>query len=157
MKAAPFLAAALAAAAFAAGRWSAPGRTEPGAPPGAQRQVVAAREVCAPQELGGTQAILDEIAGLRAEVRAARPTVAGEAKEAPEPQAPTAEQVAMGSEGARIVDTAIRAGRWTQEDVQAFRLRRGGMTSGQLEEVVGRLFNALNDGTLRIEFRGSPI
>jgi hypothetical protein len=119
---------------------------------------VTERQVCASRETRGSVEVLDEIAKLRAELRLVRrAAVSSEAEPGPEAAGPTPEQVAAGAEARRIIDDALRAGRWSQDDVRAFQLHRPFLTAAELDELVQTLFVALNDGRLKADFHGTPI
>jgi hypothetical protein len=118
----------------------------PSAPP-----PVLVREVA----VGGGLSAQDVRDVVREEL-AARPAVV------PTPKAvvPTPEQVARSAEAharaRRVLDDAIAAGRWTDDDARTVGHLLGSLTPDDALDLYQTLFPALNDGTVRAEITGAP-
>jgi hypothetical protein len=94
----------------------------------------------------------------RALPRAAVPpaNVAKETVPAP-PPAPTAEQMAARDRGLAIVDGALSARRWTQEDKQQLRSLLPQLDEATRIELVRSLLPAINRQEIKMETQGSPL
>jgi hypothetical protein len=70
---------------------------------------------------------------------------------------PTREQVSAGQAGASILDHALAAGHWTDDDARAMRSQLGEMAPDDITATTQRFAAAINAGTLRIDTNGPPL
>jgi hypothetical protein len=56
----------------------------------------------------------------------------------------------------RVIDEALRARRWTEEDARAFRRSLADLTDAQRDEVLRRFSATLNSNTLDVQTQGLP-
>lgn len=96
------------------------------------------------------QVLQEELRSLDREARVA-------AENTPkEPQPPSAEANAALRDSHRLLQTAIRAHRWTDRDVTELRALMSQLTEAQRDEVRATLVPAINRGELTMEISGPP-
>ncbi|AKF84590.1 hypothetical protein SAMN05443572_10172 [Myxococcus fulvus] len=72
------------------------------------------------------------------------------------PPEPSPQALAALQEGHRVIDNAVAARRWTDEDARALRSTLSTMTASQQDEVLRRLVTTLNTNTLEVRTHGAP-
>ncbi|MFY2558929.1 hypothetical protein ACN469_14970 [Corallococcus terminator] len=93
---------------------------------------------------------------LREELGNRAPSGPEDAQKQPPVAEATPQNLAAFQEGTQVIDNAIAARRWTEEDATALRGALGAMTPAQRDEVIRRLVVTLNTNTLEVRTRGSP-
>ncbi|NVJ27048.1 MULTISPECIES: hypothetical protein [Myxococcus] len=93
---------------------------------------------------------------LREELGNRAPTEPEDAQKKPPAPEPTPQNLAAFQEGTRVIDKAIAARRWTEEDASSLRKELGAMTPAQRDEVIQRLVVTLNTNTLEVRTMGAP-
>lgn len=142
---------ALAGGAFALGRATGPDATS------TARERVIDRMVAVPSG-GACVARLgdDDLRRLRDEIVATLPAPAA----APVPDEvappPTTAQATAADATARLLDRAVAAGRWTDDDAVAMRDDLAAMDPAQMTATLQRMAALVNGGRLRVETTGSP-
>src|SRR5262249_34150424 len=123
-----------------AGSWIKPGHAEP---PKIETRVVAGERVIEqPQAVSCTaQVSRGELQSLRRELREEKTSSAEVASMPPLPEPSDDDAYARAQ---TRLDTAFGAGEWTQQDVAALHPLLGKLTRAHREEIVGRLFTAIN-------------
>jgi hypothetical protein len=142
---------AVALGAFALGRITAPSDAP------ATRERVVERAVAVPTGGGACVARLDDddLRRLRDLVDATRPAPSPEPTADPAP-APSPAQVTAAREGASVLDAALAAGRWTDDDAAALRTQLAAMDPAASAETLRRMAVEVDAGRLRVETTGSP-
>lgn len=79
-----------------------------------------------------------------------------DSKKRPSPPEATPQNLAAFQEGSKVIDNAIAARRWTEEDATLLRKALGTMTPAQQDEVIQRLVITLNTNTLEVRTIGAP-
>jgi len=141
---------------FAIGRVTAPSSPEPATVSVVERgaPAVIAPGTCV-AHLGD-----DDLRRLRDEVVAAiapgspAAAIVPPAEDPPPP--PTPEQLAAEDASARLLDTAIAAGRWTDADAAALRGQLGTVPDATRIAMLQRMAVAINSGRLHVDTTGAP-